>query len=41
MICPATPPTIGFYKLLGAVPMDEWTGCRLTGDTLTALAGGT
>lgn len=31
-------PAIGFYKSLGAVPMDEWTGYRLTGDALTNLA---
>lgn len=34
-------PSIGFYKSLGAVPMDEWTVYRLTGDALTKLAGGT
>ena len=27
-------PSIGFYKSLGAVPMDEWTTMRLTGDAL-------
>ena len=27
-------PSIGFYKSLGAVPMDEWTLMRLTGDAL-------
>ena len=32
-------PAIGFYKSLGAVPMDEWTVYRLTGAPLTALAG--
>jgi GNAT superfamily N-acetyltransferase len=31
-------PSIAFYKSLGAVPMDEWTVFRLTGDTLRALA---
>ena len=31
-------PSIGFYKALGAVAMDEWTGYRLTGETLRALA---
>ena len=31
-------PAIGFYKSLGAVPMDEWTVFRLTGEALTALA---
>ena len=30
-------PAIGFYKSLSAVPMDEWTVFRLTGDALTAL----
>jgi GNAT superfamily N-acetyltransferase len=32
-------PAIGFYRALGAVPMDEWTVFRLTGDALTRLAG--
>ncbi|HEX8151707.1 MAG TPA: GNAT family N-acetyltransferase [Thermoanaerobaculia bacterium] len=32
-------PAIGFYRKLGAVPMDEWTVFRLTGDALAALAG--
>jgi GNAT superfamily N-acetyltransferase len=31
-------PAIGFYKKLGAVPMDEWTGFRLTGESLALLA---
>lgn len=31
-------PSIAFYKSLGAVPMDEWTTYRLTGDALTKLA---
>ncbi len=31
-------PAIAFYKSLGAVPMDEWTTFRLSGDALTALA---
>lgn len=31
-------PSIDFYLSLGAVPMDEWTVYRLTGDTLTNLA---
>lgn len=31
-------PAIGFYKKLGAVPMDEWTTFRLTGDAMGALA---
>jgi GNAT superfamily N-acetyltransferase len=30
-------PSIGFYQALGAVPMDEWTIYRLTGDSLAAL----
>jgi GNAT superfamily N-acetyltransferase len=34
-------PSIGFYESLGAVPMDEWSVYRLTGDALTKLAGGT
>jgi GNAT superfamily N-acetyltransferase len=29
---------IGFYRKLGARPMDEWTVFRLTGDALTRLA---
>ncbi len=28
-----------FYRSLGSVPMDEWTGYRLSGLPLTALAG--
>ena len=32
-------PSIGFYKKLGAVPMDEWTVFRLTGDALHKAAG--
>jgi GNAT superfamily N-acetyltransferase len=31
-------PAIGFYKRLGAVPMDAWTVFRLTGDDLQRLA---
>ncbi|WP_037572970.1 GNAT family N-acetyltransferase [Phaeacidiphilus oryzae] len=31
-------PSIGFYKSLGAVPMDEWTVFRLTDDALNRLA---
>jgi GNAT superfamily N-acetyltransferase len=31
-------PSIAFYKSLGAVPMDEWTVFRLTGDGLRKLA---
>ncbi|WP_253835942.1 GNAT family N-acetyltransferase [Actinokineospora globicatena] len=30
-------PAIGFYKSLGAVPMDEWTVYRLTDQALTDL----
>ena len=30
---------IGFYRALGAVPMDEWTVMRVTGAALDALAG--
>ena len=31
-------PAIGFYKSLGAVPMDEWTIFRVTGEALSKLA---
>ena len=31
-------PAIGFYRALGAIPMDEWTVYRLTGPSLGALA---
>ncbi|HEY2549211.1 MAG TPA: GNAT family N-acetyltransferase [Streptosporangiaceae bacterium] len=31
-------PSIGFYRSLGAVPMDEWTTFRLTGQALSELA---
>lgn len=31
-------PSIAFYRSIGAVPMDEWTTQRMTGDTLSALA---
>jgi len=31
-------PSIEFYKSLGAVLMDEWTICRVSGPALTALA---
>jgi GNAT superfamily N-acetyltransferase len=31
-------PAIGFYKKLGAVPMDEWTVFRVAGDALSSLA---
>ena len=30
-------PAIGFYRALGAVPMDEWRTYRLTGDALLEL----
>ncbi|WP_035798096.1 GNAT family N-acetyltransferase [Kitasatospora mediocidica] len=30
-------PSIGFYRALGAEPMDEWTVHRLTGDALRVL----
>jgi GNAT superfamily N-acetyltransferase len=30
-------PAIGFYKKLGAVPLDDWQTYRMTGDTLRAL----
>jgi GNAT superfamily N-acetyltransferase len=33
-------PSIGFYKALGAVPMDEWTTMRLTGEALQSFGGG-
>ena len=33
-------PAIGFYRALGAKPMDEWTVMRVDGDALTALAAG-
>ncbi|KAA6214070.1 GNAT family N-acetyltransferase [Streptomyces albofaciens JCM 4342] len=32
-------PSIGFYRSIGAEPMDEWTVFRLTGDALRNLAG--
>jgi len=31
-------PSIDFYRSLGAVPMDEWTVYRATGETLQKLA---
>jgi len=33
-------PSIDFYLSLGAIPMDEWTTYRLTGETLTKVAEG-
>jgi GNAT superfamily N-acetyltransferase len=32
-------PSIGFYKSLGAVPMDEWTKYGVTGEALLKLSG--
>jgi len=32
-------PSIGFYRSLGAVPLDEWRIFRLAGDALALLAG--
>lgn len=31
-------PALEFYRSVGAVPMDEWTVQRMTGDALAALA---
>jgi GNAT superfamily N-acetyltransferase len=31
-------PSIAFYKSQGAVPLDDWTTYRVTGDTLRSLA---
>ena len=33
-------PAIGFYKKLGATPLDEWTVFRLTGEALEGVAKG-
>lgn len=33
-------PAVGFYRSLGAEPMDEWTTYRLQGDALARLARG-
>ena len=33
-------PSIGFYRSLGAIPQDEWTVYRVTGQTLLDLAEG-
>jgi GNAT superfamily N-acetyltransferase len=33
-------PAIGFYRKLGAVPLDEWTVFRLSGESLARVAGG-
>ena len=32
-------PSIDFYKTLGAVPMDEWTVYRVSGQTLEEMSG--
>ncbi len=32
-------PSIGFYRSLGAVPMNEWTTFRLTDEALALVAG--
>lgn len=32
-------PALGFYRSIGAVPMDEWTVHRVTGAALVELAG--
>jgi GNAT superfamily N-acetyltransferase len=32
-------PSIEFYRSLGAIPLDEWTAYRLTGEALERLAG--
>ncbi|PZO23205.1 MAG: GNAT family N-acetyltransferase [Leptolyngbya foveolarum] len=29
---------IAFYKRMGAILMDEWTGCRVSGDALVGLS---
>jgi hypothetical protein len=31
-------PSIEFYRALGAQPLNEWVGYRLTGKALSALA---
>jgi hypothetical protein len=31
-------PAIQFYRKLGAMPMNEWTKYRLTGEALESLA---
>ncbi len=33
-------PALGFYRSIGAVPMDEWTVHRVTGDALQRMAHG-
>lgn len=32
-------PSIDFYRSMGAIPMDEWTVYRISGDTLQKLGG--
>ncbi len=32
-------PSIAFYRAQGAEMLDDWTGCRVSGDALTRLAG--
>jgi hypothetical protein len=32
-------PAIKLYKSIGAVPMDDWTVYRVTGEALDELAG--
>jgi GNAT superfamily N-acetyltransferase len=32
-------PSIGFYRSLGAVPLEDWTNFRLTGEPLARLGG--
>ena len=34
-------PSIDFYRSMGAVPMDEWTVYRITGDRLDEMGGKT
>lgn len=31
-------PSIGFYRSIGAIPLDDWTTFRMTGDTLVEFA---
>jgi hypothetical protein len=31
-------PAIGFYRSIGALPMDEWTVMRMDGEALAELA---
>jgi Sortase and related acyltransferases len=33
-------PAVGFYRAIGALPMDGWTTFRLDGDALARLGGG-